>query len=49
MMGTIIDSEWTVKPETLKENEFLATDVPSSFDGRTAWPECASVIGHIRD
>merc|ERR1719192_2247244 len=24
-------------------------DTPTDFDARTNWPECASVIGHIRD
>jgi cathepsin B len=22
---------------------------PENFDARTAWPECASVINHVRD
>ena len=29
--------------------EFNATDLPESFDSETNWPECADVIGDIRD
>ena len=25
------------------------SEIPESFDVRSAWPECASVTGHIRD
>ena len=26
-----------------------SSEIPESFDVRSAWPECASVTGHIRD
>lgn len=48
MMGTIVDPEWTLKAES-KSSDFLSTEVPATFDSRTAWPKCESVIGHIRD
>lgn len=36
------------------DNERLAfptasSDIPESFDGRTFWPQCADIIGHVRD
>lgn len=42
--------------ETFKEMDYAKTNdqqwngvVPDSFDVRTAWPQCSSVSGHIRD
>lgn len=29
--------------------ESLSEDIPANFDGREAFPECASVIGRVRD
>lgn len=33
----------------LKVHNVNIKDVPESFDSREAWPECASIIGDIRD
>eukprot|EP01041_Mallomonas_annulata_P003061 gene3061-6001_t len=51
-LGTIMPGEegyiTPLQPVKLFEQEPL-TDIPESFDARTAWPECAGIIGHIRD
>ena len=48
IMGTIVDPDWTI---TLKprDDALVNDDLPESFDARTAWPECESVINHVRD
>ena len=48
IMGTIVDPDWTI---TLKarDDAVVNDDLPESFDARTAWPECESVINHVRD
>ena len=50
MMGTVVDPDWTIKAEYRDSPEVL-TDYPfpDSFDARTNWPECESVINHVRD
>lgn len=48
LMGTIMGDK-AVKLEQLQEETPLKGDLPASFDARTAFPECANVIGHIRD
>lgn len=47
-MGTVVDPEWTIK---IHEKQFTPSneDLPATFDARTAWPECESVINHVRD
>jgi len=47
-LGTIVDPDWRI---TLDEKMFTAisADLPTTFDGSTNWPECASVIRNIRD
>jgi len=47
MMGTIVDPLWTYKAE--KKSYKLRANLPETFDARTAWPQCASVINHVRD
>lgn len=47
MMGTVVDKEWTFKLPVKRYN--FRTELPESFDSRKQWPNCASVIGHIRD
>ena len=51
LLGTILPgSEKFIAPEVEKENFLTATgDIPESFDGRLAWPQCADIIGHVRD
>ena len=49
IMGTIVDEAWTI---TLPERHTYATTdftAPATFDARTQWPECESVINHVRD
>lgn len=47
IMGAIVDPEWVIMlPEKLNT---VAVDVPESFDARVQWPECESVINHVRD
>jgi cathepsin B len=48
LMGTVVDPLWTIANGKVKE-EFSNADVPDTFDSRTNWPECESVINHIRD
>jgi len=48
IMGTVVDPEWTIKTH-VKQGEYLGDDLPENFDARTAWPECESVINHVRD
>ena len=48
LMGTVVDPEWTVKTH-IKQGEYLGDDLPENFDARTNWPECESVINHVRD
>ena len=47
ILGAIVDPEWTI---TLPEKvNTVSVDVPDSFDAREQWPECESVINHVRD
>jgi len=48
LMGTVVDPVWTYKAEKILSNN-LKAELPATFDARTNWPQCASVIGHIRD
>eukprot|EP00386_Alphamonas_edax_P006206 GDKI01020190.1.p1 GENE.GDKI01020190.1~~GDKI01020190.1.p1 ORF type:complete len:414 (-),score=151.63 GDKI01020190.1:416-1597(-) len=48
LMGTIMGDK-AAKLEPLEDNVSYLGDIPESFDARTAFPECAGVIGHIRD
>lgn len=47
LMGTIVDPKWAIN---LHEKSFNVTvSLPENFDARTEWPECESVINHVRD
>jgi len=49
IMGTIVDEDWTISlPE---KSQYAVADftAPDSFDARTQWPKCESVINHVRD
>lgn len=48
-MGTIVDSDWTVKSHLREHSTEAKANLPSEFDSRQEWPECADVIGHVRD
>jgi len=47
LMGTVVDPQWTIKgtPKTYPKN----ANLPTNFDAREQWPECADVIGFVRD
>ena len=51
LLGTILPgSERFIAPDVEKKDFLTATeDIPESFDGRLAWPQCADIIGHVRD
>lgn len=51
MLGTIMPGEpGYYEPEEEKRSfKFSASDIPKSFDARTAFSQCANIIGHVRD
>ena len=49
IMGTIVDPDWTIQMPAREDSRIVTDDVPAEFDSRTKWPECESVINHIRD
>jgi len=46
-MGTVVDPEWTIKatPKSYPK----PANLPTNFDAREQWPECADVINFVRD
>eukprot|EP01035_Chromulina_nebulosa_P017232 gene17232-22758_t len=50
-LGTILpDEPEYIAPAVVKtEFKYADSDIPESFDVRTAWPECAAITGHVRD
>ena len=49
LMGTVVDPDWTIKMRPRDSPDVFADAVPDSFDARTNWAECESVINHVRD
>ena len=49
LMGTIVDPDWAIVQHPRASPVVANDDVPTEFDARTAWPECESVINHVRD
>ena len=49
LMGTIVDPEWTITQRARDSPMILSDDLPVDFDSRVQWPECNSVINHVRD
>ena len=49
IMGTIVDPDWVITLPEKREYAVTDADLPENFDARTNWPECSSVINHIRD
>jgi cathepsin B len=51
MLGTVMPyEEGYIAPEVEKTVfKVSATAIPESFDVRTNWPQCASVVGRVRD
>jgi cathepsin B len=48
-LGTILPHEEGYIAPQLERTTFGATEIPTSFDARNAWPACNSVIGNVRD
>lgn len=49
-MGTIVDPDWRLNGTPRSEPRVYIDDaVPDTFDARTNWPSCESVINHVRD
>jgi len=49
LMGTIVDPDWTISLHP-RDSANVETDaLPASFDARANWPECETVINHVRD
>ena len=49
LMGTVVDPEWTVTGHVKTDLNITSDSLPTDFDARTNWPECESVINHVRD
>ena len=49
LMGTIVDPDWTINMRPRDAPMLVSDDLPTNFDARTNWPECESVINHVRD
>lgn len=51
LLGTILPGEANYVAPAVEKTLFstLQADIPDSFDGRTNWPQCANIIGHVRD
>ena len=51
LLGTILPGEANYVAPAVEKTLFstLQSDIPESFDGRTNWPQCANIIGHVRD
>jgi cathepsin B len=51
MLGTVLPHEENYMAPVLEKTVFKHTvsEIPESFDARTAWPQCANIIGHVRD
>jgi len=51
MLGTVMPGEEGYSSPLLEKTKFETPDsaVPASFDARTNWANCASVIGRVRD
>ena len=46
-LGTVVDSDWTVQIPTKHADGLMS--LPTNFTVAEKWPECASVINHVRD
>lgn len=49
LLGTILSHEEGYIQPTLTRNTFITGSIPTSFDSRTAFPNCANIIGNVRD
>mmetsp|Transcript_45652 Transcript_45652/g.38468 ORF Transcript_45652/g.38468 Transcript_45652/m.38468 type:complete len:138 (-) Transcript_45652:515-928(-) len=49
MMGTIIDKDVMIKmPTLIKEEDFISSALPESFEPKDKWPQCTNIY-HARD
>ena len=49
IMGTVVDPDWVIKLPVREGPRLVSDSLPESFDARSNWPKCESVINHIRD
>ena len=51
LLGTIMPGEKGYAAPDMEKLVFgvQSSDIPDSFDVRDAWPQCASITGHVRD
>ena len=49
LMGTVVDPDWVVNAKPIQEPRVVNDNIPAHFDARDNWPECESVINHVRD
>ena len=47
LLGTVVDNDWTVNVPLKYADSSI--NVPEQFSAFEKWPECASVINHVRD
>lgn len=48
-MRKLVGSKVDPFPMPLKKNTDIRNDIPESFDSRTNWPNCQSIMSEIRD
>jgi len=48
-MGTVVDPLWKIEGQIKESTEVINDTLPVNFDARVNWPECANVIGFVRD
>ena len=51
LLGTTLPGSPTYQEPDQERSTFLtqSSDIPEAFDARTFWPQCADIIGHVRD
>ena len=49
LLGTIVDDEYKHTLPVISRGHIESSSLPTDFDSRTQWSNCADVIGHIRD
>ena len=49
MLGTILPGDKSYIPPAYERTSFATAEIPDAFDVRTAFPQCAAIVGHVRD
>ena len=49
LLGVLPKKPDAARKVSYRGHSVISDDIPESFDAREAWPECASIIGDIRD